>query len=187
MSCSCHDHSVKQINTENIKPAKKRSQWRQRLWEWYHFEMPYIFPQWMRESYDAIRFWLFPRNRWAVKYVPNHWSDKTELIPEFLYAAIIDFVECEHALETIVWDEKEEAKIKEVYHWAKYVRHEMQEQIDGAYPETSMEDLFNPNSDYAKKSFHDLYGEVNRLESEYQKIETEYLTWMIQNREKLCT
>jgi hypothetical protein len=178
--------SIKQINTTDIECAPVEG-WQRRLWYWYNFEMRYIFPRWMRESYDWTRNFLFPRNRWATKCIPRSWSDKTALIPEFLYAAIIDFVEGEEALETIVWSESDEFKIKEIYHWAKYIRHEMREQISKAYPELSLTRFFDSSSDYNKKSYEELYGEVNRLEAEYDRIETEYLTWMIQNRSKLWT
>jgi len=173
---------IKQINTTDVERAPAKG-WRRRLWYWYNFEMRFemrrIFPRWMRESYDWTRDFFFPQNRWATKCIPRSWSDKVELIPEFLYAAIINFVEGEKALETIVWSESGETKIKEIYHWAKYIRHEMREQISKAYPELNPHDIF--------KSYEELYGEVNRLESEYDRIETEHLTWMIQNRAKLWT
>ena len=36
---------------------------------------------------------LFPRNAWARKIIPHTYSDKVELIQDFLFASIIDFVE----------------------------------------------------------------------------------------------
>ena len=38
---------------------------------------------------------IFPKNAWARKVVPNLWCDKPELIQDFLFACIIDFVEKE--------------------------------------------------------------------------------------------
>ena len=144
-----------------------------------------MFPRWLRGPYYACRDWLMPRNEWATKIIPNHWSDKTALIPEFLYAAIIDFVEGEDALNTIVWDEKEQNEILECYNWAKYRRFNFKTWIDISYPK--LESEFPWNCVETGKTYEELYGEVNRLEKIYEETETKYLTWMIVNRGILWT
>ena len=54
------------------------------------------------DRYSQIRDFIFPRNRWATKVIPNHWSDKTYLIPTFLFAAIVHFIEDEKGIEKTV-------------------------------------------------------------------------------------
>ena len=155
---------------------------------WYWFDFPYIFPYPVRKAYDSVRFWLNPRNRWATDVIPNRWSDKTYLIPEFLYAAIIDFVDGEQVFERVVLTKKQEREIRECYEWAKYGRHEMEIEISEAYPPAPKDilEMFKP--DYNKgKSYDELYGKVNALEAKLAKMDTKYLTWIVRNRELLWT
>ena len=38
---------------------------------------------------------IFPKNKWARKIIPHTYSDKVELIKDFLFASIVDFIENE--------------------------------------------------------------------------------------------
>jgi hypothetical protein len=144
-----------------------------------------MIPYKIRNKWNAVCYWINPRNRWATDVIPNHWSDKTYLIPQFLFAAIIHFVDGEKALETTVWPKKKEKELLEAYAWAKMGRKEFQDKIDKAYPEIpkNADALDWMNS--RKETFEELYGEVNRLEAELEKIDTKHLTWIVKNRQIL--
>lgn len=177
------DSMVKRIKLPDpdTKGMRKRSRI-DKLKYWYHFEMSYILPYRIRNAWIDVKCFFFPRNRWVTRVVPRRWCDKTELIPEILFAAIIDFVEGEKALETIFWKKDQEDKIREIYRWAKEGRQAMKEKISNAYPDISVDDLMNKNGPQTKKSFEELYGKVSRLEAKFEAIETRYLIWIVRNR-----
>ena len=144
-----------------------------------------MIPYKIRFKWNDLCCYINPRNRWATKVIPNHWSDKTYLIPEFLFASIIHFIEGEKALQNTVWQKKKEKELLEVYAWAKNGRKEFQEKIDKAYPEIPK---YADTLDWinnCKESYEELYGEVNRLEAEIEKIDTKHLTWIVKNRQIL--
>ena len=71
-----------------------------------------IFSKWFWRDlqYDTSCI-FFPRNKWANKVIPRQYSDKPELIKDFLFASVIDYVEGEKALEG--WTEEEIANMPE--------------------------------------------------------------------------
>jgi len=143
-----------------------------------------MIPWRIRDEWNALCYWLKPRNRWATEVIPNHWSDKTYLIPEFLFASIIHFIEGEKALQNNVWQKKKEKELLEVYAWAKNGRKEFQEKIDKAYPEFNSKFPWD-NENMNKEIYEQVYGEVNQLEAEIEKIDTKHLTWIVKNRQIL--
>jgi len=151
--------------------------------------------------YTQVSSRVNPRQKWLTKKIPRTWCDKVALIPTVLYACIINFAEKdgEDAFDSIVWDdrvEREEAykKLKEVYIWAKTGRAEFQEKINNAYPnlsdnfedwfkiDESGEDKLVVNSIYQRsgKTYEELYGEVNRLEGEFNKLDKIYMSNIIE-------
>ena len=156
----------------------------QRLYYTCSFNLRCMIPWRIRDKWNALCYWLKPRNRWATKVIPNHWSDKTYLIPEFLFASIIHFIEGEKALQNNVWQKKKEKELLEVYAWAKNGRKEFQEKIDKAYPEFNGKFPWD-NENMNKETYEQVYGEVNRLEAEIEKIDTKHLTWIVKNRQIL--
>lgn len=73
---------------------------------------------------DKIDEWLFPRQKWLLKKIPNHWVDKDYLIMELIFESIIHYVEEEKCFEVIEWNSDEEhklvkEKIEKIYRWAK--------------------------------------------------------------------
>jgi hypothetical protein len=149
----------------------------------------YALPYKVRDYYYDMHDWLFPKNKWASKIIPNHWTDKTHLIPEFLYAAVIDFVENERALELFEWDKKDKGKIEKIYNWAKFERFAFLKDIEDSYPSIGINDIetmFNSN-EYDVASSKELYAKTKKLKAQFEKIETQHLTWIVQNRSKLWT
>ena len=143
-----------------------------------------MIPYKIRFKWNDLCCYINPRNRWATDVIPNHWSDKTYLIPEFLFASIIHFIEGEKAREMTVWQKKKEKELLEVYAWAKNGRKEFQEKIDKAYPEFNGKFPWD-NENMNKETYEQVYGEVNRLEAEIEKIDTKHLTWIVKNRQIL--
>ena len=68
---------------------------------------------------------LFPKNAWARKVIPHTWCDKPELIQDFMFACIIDFVENE-TVDMTDWQSDKKLvevwrKINDSYKFAKYI------------------------------------------------------------------
>ena len=146
-------------------------------------------PNWVRTAgrfyWNHIRCIFVPQNRWAVKPVKRTWQDKVSLIPDFLYAAIIDFVEEERCFEVTDWDCSEEtrrlaAELREVYAWAKTGRAEFDKRVQSVITITprSPTDPFGLEGDW---------DEYNRLTNEFEEWDTRCLTWIVQNRNILWT
>jgi hypothetical protein len=173
--------NIKQIkNDERVIPR----------WKSVYYDCAYrlrsMVPYKVRNKWNELCYSISPRNSWATDVIPNHWSDKTYLIPEFMFAAIIHFVEEEKALERTVWPKKKEKELLEVYAWAKTGRKEFQEKIDKSYLEVPQDDMLDwANS--RSETYEQLYGEVNGLEAELVKIDTKHLIWIVKNRETLWT
>tara|TARA_R100000808_G_scaffold4105_1_gene13684 strand:+ start:31580 stop:32299 length:720 start_codon:yes stop_codon:yes gene_type:complete len=57
-----------------------------------------------RRFYENIICRLRPQNKWARHAIPHTWSDKMSLIEDFLFAAIVDFVERENENSIVDWE-----------------------------------------------------------------------------------
>lgn len=141
-------------------------------------------PNWVRKAgrfyWNHIRCIFVPQNRWAVKPVKRTWRDKPELITEWLYAAIIDFVEREKCFEVTDWDDTETtrrlaAELREVYTWAKTGRAEFDERVQSVITITprSPTDPFGLEGDW---------DEYNRLTAEFEQWDDRCLAWIVKNR-----
>lgn len=134
-----------------------------------------------KDKYYSIRNFFFPRQRWLLKSLPKHWVDKDEVIRLCLYQCIVNFVEDEKCFEVIDWNytaEQQEAKKKilEIYDWVKTGRPKLEQDYWDSYPEIGQ-----------RGTYDELYKEVNRLEALIDIMDTEYLTWIVQNRRFLWT
>lgn len=105
--------------------------------KWQRFCFYVCYP---KDIYYNIRDIFFPRQRWIKKYITyTSWSDKTGLIPDFIFGCVIHFVDDEGAFEIIDWNSdprhKEAAAIiKEVYQYAKHDRNRLeQEYLDALH------------------------------------------------------
>ena len=141
------------------------------LW-WYVWQ-----PHWCRTAgrfyWSHIRPIFAPQNRWAVKPVRRTWQDKPELIREWLYASIIDFVEREKCFEVTDWEYTENtrrlaAELREVYEWAKTGRAAFYAKAE-ALP-------------ISIDSGEEIWDEYNRLTTELEQWDDRCLTWIVQNR-----
>jgi hypothetical protein len=158
---------------------------------WHMFQDKYsIFcPYYWRDLKYKISCFFNHRNKWVIKAIPREWRDKDTVFEEILFAGIINFVEGEEALTTVEWSKEHEEKILEIYHWAKTGRHELEKKMMAAYPKENpifKDGKFN-YTNCSKKSYEELYGEVNRLENLLNDTNTKHLVWLIENRAILWT
>lgn len=95
-----------------------------------------------RQFYEKIWVNIFPQNKWARKVIPNHWSDKPELIKDFLFASIVHFVERENEEPIVDWnhDERHRKVWKEINECYDFITKELparersyEEQLDELY------------------------------------------------------
>lgn len=138
-----------------------------------------------RFYWNHIRCVFVPQNRWAVKPIKRVWQDKPELIADWLYAAVIDFVEVEKCFEVTDWDCSEEtrrlaAELREVYAWAKTGRAEFDKRVQSTV-------TVSLPSGASQLSIEGDWDEYNRLTDEMEQWDTRCLTWITMNRAILWT
>lgn len=154
--------------------------------------------------YWPVRDFLFPRQRWLTKVIPNHWCDKPELISDVLFAILIDFVEGEGGLENlafqvnVVKDEdnaleygldgamdrintytKAYKDLQEAYQWAK----NKDKLYNDIWSEgVGLEDLTNPSPASNKK-----FESIRQKEEAYKNSESKHLLSILRHREFMWT
>jgi len=177
---------------------------------WFKENVFYNMPRWFRITCYRIGEWwhrnvtcrINPRNKWVTQAVGREWMDKTHAIPEFLFAAIIHFVEGEKCFEHINYDSDAghaefSKNLKECYIWAKTGRHEYQEIIHKSFPPNESaiaylgltfgdEPFPAHNKDgspiWSEEQVSAAYDRVYELEEKYEAIETRWLVWIITSR-----
>jgi len=131
---------------------------------------------------------IFPKNAWARKIIPHTYSDKPELIQDFLFASIIDFVENEPT-EYTDWESSKEHKqtwktINNLYKFAKYTlparRNRLNEMMSDLYDEKSLME-FVDNSDDPR------YEEMSALEKQTETEIQQNLLEIVKIRQYLWT
>ena len=141
--------------------------------------------------------------KWIYKYIPKReYSDKVELIPEFLFGCVIEFVESEKCFERTEYryhsaDRKFARDLKRCYFFAKRVRPFMQQSMDYELDEASKknplvwkeseEDNSLLELKESKYSYKELYGRYNYLEESLKKQEQKYMKWIVKNVDHLWT
>lgn len=166
---------------------------------WFEDKIYYsYFPDWARYGWNKYKnFWyeqissrLNHRNKWAIP--PRTFCDFDYLITEFCYKFIISYVEEQKCFETIVIEEPNHSKIKEIYEFAKTGRNKLLKERDAAYPPLSDDWIEKLGSGEGlvykeKKSYEELYGEVDRLEKILKDKDDEYIFWLVSHRNSLWT
>jgi hypothetical protein len=113
---------------------------------------------------------LFPKNKWARKIIPHTYSDKVELIKDFLFASIVDFIENEPT-EFIDWESSEThtdafRRINKCYTFIVKEMPEKQNKIDEL-----MDDLYGGKDItdfYTVDQEDELFNEINKLSNELE-------------------
>jgi hypothetical protein len=131
---------------------------------------------------------LFPKNAWARKIVPHTYSDKPELIQDFLFASIIDFVENEPIYMTDWQSDKKRAEIyrniENLYKFAKYTLPARKKRLDEL-----MSELYDEESlmEFDDKSGDPNYEEMSTLEKQTETEIQQNLLQIVKIREYLWT
>ena len=164
------------------------------LWHSLQEKHDFLCPWWREKKWYSIKCWFKPKNKWATKAISNQWQDLDTVYVNVLFAGIINYVEGEKCFETIMWvtpqEKRYKKKIEEIYKWAKTGRKELQDKIENAYPPFEvgwMTKLNTKSQQECKEDYEKLYGEVNRLEKLLYDTDTQYLTWLVTNRNVLWT
>ena len=131
---------------------------------------------------------IFPKNAWARKIIPHTYSDKPELIQDFLFACIIDFVENEPT-EYTDWESSKEHKqtwetINKLYKFAKHTlparRNRLNEMLSELYDEKSL-------MEFVDKSDDSRYEEMSALEKQTETEIQQNLLEIVKIRQYLWT
>lgn len=130
---------------------------------------------------------LFPENKWARQVIPNLYADKPELIQDFLFACVIDFVEHE-PIHYIDWDSDQKRSnafkvINDAYKFAKHTYPARIKHIDELTTELYGDFDFNDT----QKSNDLLREELAKLEENTQREVQEKLLQIIKIRNYLWT
>ena len=118
-----------------------------------------------------------PFNKELVKVIPRReWKDKTTIIPDFLYACVIDFVEVEKCFEHNDYTEHNKdfaVMLMIVYDFAKFGRKELNKKVNDA--------LNVAHDKIGELTYEERYGEMNKCETELADMEKRYMTWIVNN------
>ena len=143
--------------------------------------------------------------KWIYKYIPKReYSDKTHLIPEFLFGCVIEFVESEKCFERTEYryhssDRKFARDLKRCYFFVKRVRPFMQQSMDYELTEASKKNPITFNKIEGDDSlleverskcwgeYEELYGRYNYTEENLKKQEQKYMKWIVKNVDHLWT
>lgn len=137
----------------------------------------------LSRAYDFVKETINPRQKWLYKVIPKSWSDKTYLIPEINFAMVLHFVEGESAFDVTDWEASSDPadtfskQLKECYNYIKVLRPALQKRFENSYPDEETK-----TGDYYVD-----YAEHNRIELELNKKDTEYLVWIVTNRDFFWT
>ncbi len=152
---------------------------------------------WWSNLWYIVRCYFNPRNKWANKVIPNTYSDKVELIPNFLFAAIINFVDKkdgEDCFGRIDWynsskeHRKVAVKIKEIYKWAKYDRNKVLKKLDKSYPKIPKNvDILEWINRPDKEPYEITYKNVIKYEKILKDGDDKYLEMIVKIRDYLWT
>ena len=155
---------------------------------------------WCLDGYRSVRkakdVWyktkclVKPKHPTIRKAIPRTWADITYLIVEVNFAMIKDFYYGEAITDIIDWNATKHHKA--FYSWlkraVKYIekdRPALEKQMNEAYPDYGPDGFSVDNLN--KGSYHELYGDVNRIEALIWRKDTKLLKEMIDHREHFWT
>jgi len=109
---------------------------------------------------------LFPKNKWIRSVIPNHYSDKPELIKDVLFASIVDFVEVENKNLRVDWysdkkDRKIWQQVKECYDFIVRELPVLEKRVDDLLTETYYSDEEKSKKNQIRDLFADGMGPVD--------------------------
>jgi hypothetical protein len=183
-----------------LKTPPEPTGWRARYWDlrfhitcilWPRYA-PRWLDHWLRDLsafyWKHVRSRIAPQNRWATRAVARTWQDIDTVVENVLFAAIVHYVEEERCFKTIVIEEPTASKIREIYAWAKGGREAAQKAASALWEPG----LLTPSRAMSGKTamFSQSTGDFQAYCAATDAVtarDTEYLTWLVQNRETLWT
>lgn len=148
-----------------------------------------------------VKNYFAPKQKWLTKKIPNHWCDKSDLIPIILFEMIVHFVEEE--MDMVGWDwnkevqgghlsqehadkiKQTEATILEIYKWIKtdkpVMEKEYQRLVSLSFPKHGNLCF------YLTKEQREFLLVAHTIEIEISKKDQEMLYKVIEVRESLWT
>ena len=143
---------------------------------------------WKDKFIDNIWRRCFPRNEWARKVIPHNYSDKPELIQDFLFASIIDFVENEPVYDIDWLSDKKRTEvwrqIDKSYKFAKYTLPARKKRIKEMLSESYDEEHFMKFGD---KPDNSKIKELSALEKQTETEIQQNLIEIVKIRQYLWT
>jgi len=155
----------------------------------YRFRMVY---------YDKIKPIFKPQNQRIRKAIPRTWVDVTEMVVTVNFEFIKAFYEEEFKADIVDWEATEKhsefAKwLEESYEYVTKIRPQLEIDLQNAYPpHRSFDEMFEPKTDENGRKLFQMvddgipyevkYKDVNRIEEEIEKRDTEILTELIKRR-----
>jgi hypothetical protein len=76
----------------------------QKLIENLYYSLPYS----VKSKYWKIRDFFIPQQKWLTSKIPNHWTDKVELLYIVARESLLHFIEQEDAFTVNAWDSNQE-------------------------------------------------------------------------------
>ena len=163
-----------------------------------------------------IKCFFYPKQKWLTDVIPNTFCDKVELIPNLLFACLVDYIEVEkkqNFIRDVGYDWAEELKdgfvtqtyvdavnlreeeLIKAYNYIKTGRDAIEEQINEAYPPREpLSKLFTKSK--TVDGHYELvvsaertacYKEVNRLETIKIEKDKECMRTIIKHHHQLWT
>ena len=155
----------------------------------YRFRMVY---------YDYIKPIFNPQNKRIRKVIPRTWVDVTEMVVIVNFEFIKAFYEEEFKADIVDWEATEKhsefAKwLEEAYEYVTKIRPQLEIDLQNAYPpHRSFDEMFEPKTDENGRKLFQMvddgipyevkYKDVNRIEEEIEKRDTEVLIELIKRR-----
>ena len=173
-------------------------------WDFWGVPIEYIrvmgLPYWLRGLipgkikrfyWDRVRCFFFPQHSELRAAIPRTWTDLDDCIENFLYAAVISFVEKEDGINS--WQNQDKGRddrtqapmLKEVYKWAKTGRHDAQKKMMDVlmevYP-SGKNGLRKGLYEKRTKKEEERSIRYRSLEVEFDKKDNQYLLWIVEYR-----
>jgi hypothetical protein len=162
--------------------------------------LPY---RWSMYYYDYIKPFFSPRNKRIRKAVPRQYRDISSLIEDINFEFIKAFYEDEYNSGIVDWQatagHSEFAKwLEGAYEYITKIRPQLEVDLQNAYPaHKSFDEMLEPKTDEKGNKLFKFkddgvpyeikYKEVNRIEEDIEKKDTEVLIELIKRRHHFWT
>ena len=152
---------------------------------------------WWKDERHNVSAWLCPRQKWLTDALPNTWIDKDTVMETCIFECIKHYVEGEEALNYFESSQADpgypehqkvfDKEVKEMYQLVTITLPALEEAMTRAYNKVPEWDFQRLTKKMDKKTYDEIYGEVNRLEEEIDDLRTKILVWAVQKRRSMWT